>query len=166
MYEAAYKILVLITYAQIPLTNAHVDVSRGAKYPIFGPSLYLHSYFVYVSRGGSGDSSEPSLLADAISTKFSCTDPYGHVHFIWFNQEKININKIMLGLIAIKPVFGGVCQQQRSRPACTSAQTYQRLCFLLIGKYHISTCFKLNFNVLAILCKRFCHDETHAITVK
>ena len=29
----------------------------------------------------------------------------------------------------------GVCEQQRRRPACASAQTDQRLCYLLIEKY-------------------------------
>ena len=31
----------------------------------------------------------------------------------------------------------GVCQQQRRRPACASAQTDQRLCYSLFRKYHI-----------------------------
>ena len=30
-----------------------------------------------------------------------------------------------------------VCEQQRRRPACASAQTDQRLCYSLTGKYHI-----------------------------
>ena len=30
-----------------------------------------------------------------------------------------------------------VCDQQRRRPACTAAQSDQRLCYLLFGKYHI-----------------------------
>ena len=29
------------------------------------------------------------------------------------------------------------CEQQRHRPACASAQSDQRLCYSLIGKYHI-----------------------------
>ena len=33
-----------------------------------------------------------------------------------------------------------------------SAQFDQRLCYSLTGKYHISTCFKQNFNFLASLC--------------
>ena len=41
-----------------------------------------------------------------------------------------------MGLVTTKPVFG-VCKQQRRRPACASGQSDQRLCFLLIGKYHI-----------------------------
>ena len=31
----------------------------------------------------------------------------------------------------------GVCEQQRRRPACASAQTDQRLCYSLFAKYHI-----------------------------
>ena len=31
-----------------------------------------------------------------------------------------------------------VCEQQRGRPAFPSAQTDQRLCYSLFGKYHIS----------------------------
>ena len=30
-----------------------------------------------------------------------------------------------------------VCEQQRHRPACASAQSGQHLCYSLIGKYHI-----------------------------
>ena len=46
-----------------------------------------------------------------------------------------------------------VCEQQRRRPACASAQTDQRLCYSLIGKYHILTCYKRNFNFLDSLCR-------------
>ena len=35
-----------------------------------------------------------------------------------------------------KPVFG-VCEQQRPRPACASAQTDQHLCYSPFGKCHI-----------------------------
>ena len=45
-----------------------------------------------------------------------------------------------------------VCQQQRRRPSCGSAQTDQRLCYSPIGKNHILTCYEQNFNVLASLC--------------
>ena len=31
----------------------------------------------------------------------------------------------------------GVCEQQRRRPACASAQSVQGLCYSLIGKYHV-----------------------------
>ena len=31
-----------------------------------------------------------------------------------------------------------VCEQQRRRPVCTSAQTYQRHCYSLYWKYHIT----------------------------
>ena len=45
------------------------------------------------------------------------------------------INYMYMGLDERKPDFG-VLEQQRSRPTCTSAQSDQHLCYLLIGKYH------------------------------
>ena len=58
---------------------------------------------------------------------------------------------LLFGHSAIKPVFG-VCEQQRCRPACASAQSDQRLCYSLIGKYHNKICYERNLNFLAILC--------------
>ena len=49
-------------------------------------------------------------------------------------------------------LFSGVCEQQRRRPACTSVQSDQHLCYSLIEKYHILTCYKRNFIFLASLC--------------
>ena len=57
--------------------------------------------------------------------------------------------KYHLGLDARKPVLG-VCEQQKHRPACTSVQSDQRLCYSLIGKY-IYTGYDLNVDVLASL---------------
>ena len=54
-------------------------------------------------------------------------------------------------VVTWKSVFGGFIEQQRSRPACTSMQTDQRLCYSLIGKYYIKTCYKRNFTILACL---------------
>ena len=80
-----------------------------------------------------------------------------------------------MGLNTRKPVFG-VSEQQRRRPACWSAQSDQRLCYSLIGKYHILTFYKQIFNFLASLCScrdwfesrfvgnpeyRFSRDESH-----
>ena len=48
-----------------------------------------------------------------------------------------------MGLDARKPVFGGL--------QTTKAQTDQRLCYSLIGKYRILTCYKQFFNFLASL---------------
>ena len=47
-------------------------------------------------------------------------------------------------------LFSGVCEQQRRRPACASAQSDQCLCCLVRGKYHIKTYSKRNFTILAI----------------
>ena len=46
----------------------------------------------------------------------------------------------------------GVCEQHRRRSACASAQSDQRLCNSLSGKYHMYTCYRRNFNSLASLC--------------
>ena len=45
-----------------------------------------------------------------------------------------------------------VCEQQRRRLVCASAQSDQHLCYSLIVKYHIHTRYKRNFNFLASLC--------------
>ena len=45
----------------------------------------------------------------------------------------------------------GICKQQRRRPAFATGQTDQHLCFLLIGRNHLSTCYKRNFNFLPYL---------------
>ena len=77
-----------------------------------------------------------------------------------------------MGLGVRKPVFGVL----RTTKAQTSLSD-QGLCFSLIGKYHIRTCYERNFNVLASLCRnwvepcfvrnpedRFCHDEAQLLT--
>ena len=69
-----------------------------------------------------------------------------------------------MGLDTRKPIFG-ICEQQRRRPNCAvrsapllfaywkvSYLDLLRLCYLLIGKYHIWTCYKRIFNFLASLC--------------
>ena len=63
-------------------------------------------------------------------------------------------NDIIIWASSRQNLSSGVCEQQRRRSACASAQTDQRLCYSLTGKYHISTCFKQNFNFLASLCSR------------
>ena len=49
-------------------------------------------------------------------------------------------------------ISSGVGEQQRRRPSCTWGQCDQCLCYLLIGKNHIKTCYKRNFTLLASLC--------------
>ena len=50
-----------------------------------------------------------------------------------------------------KPDFA-VCEQQRHRSACASAQTDQHLCFSLSGNYNSSTCNMQKFKILVSLC--------------
>ena len=56
-----------------------------------------------------------------------------------------------MGRDVTKTVFG-VCEQHKRRSACAYAQSDQRLCFSLFGKYHIQTCYKWNFNFLDSPC--------------
>ena len=43
-------------------------------------------------------------------------------------------------------------KKQRRRPACACAQSDQRLCYSLLRKYHMYTCYWWNFNFLTSLC--------------
>ena len=54
------------------------------------------------------------------------------ISYTFFTTQ--NYNK--LGLDVRKPFFGGR-EQYRRRPACASAQSDQRLCYSLIGKYNV-----------------------------
>ena len=52
--------------------------------------------------------------------------------------------------VMTQPVFA-LCEQQRCRSACAAAQSDQRLCSSLPGKYYTSTCNSRNFKTLASL---------------
>ena len=58
----------------MPLINTYADISNGAIGLIFGLSLYLYPYFVYVINEGSGKSAQmirlacTLLLTDTLST--------------------------------------------------------------------------------------------------
>ena len=70
------RFFVFIAYALILLINVRADVSSEARGLNVCLSFHLHPYFVYGSSEGSSESvHEHSLLADAISTKISCTRP-------------------------------------------------------------------------------------------
>ena len=60
-------------------------------------------------------------------------------------------------------LFSVVCEQQRRRPACASAQSDQHLCYWLFGKYHIKNCYERNFNFLASLCRWGEQFESHFV---
>ena len=45
-----------------------------------------------------------------------------------------------------------ICEQQRWRSACTSAQSDQHLCCSLLREYDMSTCFIQRFKILASFC--------------
>ena len=84
----------------------------------------------------------------------------------------------MVYIIWAENLSSGDCEQQRCRPACTSAQTRQHLYYSLNRLYHIWTCYKGNFNFLASHCSlgdwfetrfvgnpedRFSRDEAHLV---
>ena len=77
--------------------------------------------------------------------------------------QKNNLNETVLfstrniyGPCREKKPYFVACEQQRRRPACTSAQSDQRLCYSLIGKYNILTCLMQTFNNL--VCLSNCAD--------
>ena len=67
---------------------------------------------------------------------------------IFLDSHMLNINWALMQ----ENLSSGVCEQQRRRPACASAQSDQHLCYSLCGKYHIWTCSRWNFNFLASPC--------------
>ena len=75
-------------------------------------SLYQHPYFVYESSKGSGESVHLRRLALAFIAQHCVVKR----HCIWATTSS------------------GICEQQRRRPACASAQSDQRLCCSLMGK--------------------------------
>ena len=50
-----------------------------------------------------------------------------------------------------KPVYA-ICEQQRHRSACKSAQSDLRLCYSLLRQYHTCICYIQSFKTLASLC--------------
>ena len=59
--------------------------------------------------------------------------------------------KDYLSLVIRKPVFA-LCEQQRRRSACTSAQSDQHLCCSFLRQYNTCSCYVLNFKTIASLC--------------
>ena len=80
------------------------------------------------------------------------------VIYLFVNKFRVIIYIIIhdMGHVARKPDFVA-CEQRRHRPACSSAQFDQHLCYLLIGmhiykqRYQIMTTIKLH--------KLFIHNE-------
>ena len=117
-----------------------------------------------VGFGPSCPAPEPWLLTDHIST---------NILSVWLKY-------IVNWASSRENLSSEVCEQQRRRPACASAQSDQRLCYSRFGKNHILACYKRNFNFLASLCSfgdwfecgfvrnpedRFSHDEAQLMSV-
>ena len=74
----------------------------------------------------------PTRLINSIKQEYSCKILY-------------------VGLVG-RNMSWEVWEQQRGRPACTSAQSDQSLFYSLFGRDHIWACCKCKFNFLASLC--------------
>ena len=61
-----------------------------------------------------------------------------------------------------KPAYA-ICEQQRRRLACASAQSDQRLCCSLPGQYNISSFYFYNFKTLASLCSLAGRFESYLV---
>ena len=61
-----------------------------------------------------------------------------------------------------KPIYA-LCEQQRRRSACASAQSDQHLCCSLFRQYNTSTCYSRNFKTLASLCSRAGRFESYLV---
>ena len=62
-HEPVHEIAVFIAHAQLPPLSAHSDVSREARFLIFGLSLPLLQICVYASSKGPGDSAHMRRIA-------------------------------------------------------------------------------------------------------
>ena len=100
-------------------------------------------------------------------------------HLSTFGRRVVDVGLVFLSFPTWENLSLVVCKQQRCRPACASAQSDQRLCYSLIWKYHIYTCYERNFHFPASLCNwagwfeshffgapqdRFSRDETHMMS--
>ena len=75
---------------------------------------------------------------------------YVSLHYV---KLPINVKiPITLWASSLENLSQEVCEQQRRRPTCTSAQPDQRLFYSHFGKYHIKTCYEQNFNFLTGPC--------------
>ena len=117
----------------------------------------------------------PSLLVDFNSHIFRLI-AYTYTPLEFF--ETVYIKGLQDWATSRENLSSEVCEQQKRRPAFASAQSYQRVCYSLFGKYHIWSCYKRNFNFLASFCSwgdwfeirfvwnpedRFSRDKTRAI---
>ena len=71
-------------------------------------------------------------MTDSLLARKEIMDEVHHIYLAIRYGIFKTLNQVCMGL----DVFG-VCEQQRCRPACTSVQTDQHLCYSLFGKYHI-----------------------------
>ena len=118
----------LIVTANVHSFNMHVQLSSGNICSQFGMNRRLRIYFEYASGEGSD---EMRSLVRAFTARIC-------------NKYR-NLMNCHIWASTRENLYSEVCEQQRRRPACASAQSDQRLCFSHFEKYHIQTCYKQNF---------------------
>ena len=90
---------------------------------------------------------------------FTCDDLIPSFHIWWFDTNFSQMwgfgtdsshsvqSSIIIWAKTRENLSSGVGEQQRRRPACASEQSDQHLCYSLIGKYHIKTCYRRKYYV-------------------
>ena len=84
-----------------------------------------------------GDTAE---ARDCYERTISFIGDASEMHSIYLRLASIYLQEGRVRIIwasTRKNLTSGVCEYQRRRPACASAQSDQHLCYLLSGKYNI-----------------------------
>ena len=93
---------------------------------IYDPNFQLYWLTLYIATGSCARSCYKKHVGREVS-KYIWAGPLENVSYV-------------------------ICEQQRHRSACTSTQSDQHLCCLLLRKYNISRFYSRNFKTLASLC--------------
>ena len=146
-------------------TKWHVRPVRDSDQPGHPPSL-IRVFTVRMKKAcvlSYPLSAQRRLWSDRVDAQADLSLCWAHMPFCWFCQEEAHIiNPLYLSLlwnmlsyqeyelsqVKRKPVFA-ICEQQRHRSACTSAQSDQHLCCSLPGWNNTSSCYSQNFKTLA-----------------
>ena len=125
---------------------ARVQLTCGCSF------FYLSHWLVRVCEIELSHTSNNNRNPDLVCENTASLTQYNLLHIVIF-QSKLNLQALMNPSFVYKWILSSewpmvwastrenlssvVCEQQRRRPACTSAQSDQRLCYSLFGKYHI-----------------------------
>ena len=73
------------------------------------------------------------------------------------------VNHLLCGPQREKTFLQGLVNNKGADQTCASTQSDQRLCYSLLRKYHIFTCYEGSFNFLASLCSWAGWFEAHFV---